>query len=583
VPNDGKPAASKLKPLPRRRGSQPLRRPKLRTPEPKEAIKGDPKTIRNALIIICLGALLSSIDATVTNIALNTLEHDLHTTVASVQWVMTAYLLTVAGVIPISGWASRRFGARQVYVTSLGLFGISSAMCALAGSLQVLVACRLLQGLAGGMLVPLGQLIAAEVAGSSQMGKMVSRIWSFSSIGAMVGPTVGGAILETMGWRWIFMVNVPISAMATIAAVYVLPRTPARPAGKLDVGGLLRLSIGVPAMVFALAQAEQTGSVFSPSAVIPMIMGVVLVLDFARHALRSAHPLLDVRLCARRTFRAGLISIFFFDIVWFGVLVLIPLCFQQLLHLSPLSAGMLMAPQGVGTATGMWFIGRVGNQSHARILGAIGTLMVAGTTMVIATFNGGMPFWIICITLLVAGFCAGISWIPATAASYAGLKGDEISHGSPLVAVVMRLGASFGTAIAAIMLQANVDSSPGHDLAPAFAASFHWEAALAVFAAVIYVWLCWVSGRAFKNAPADNSATTAEFAALASEGGTAVPPELAGEPAHDAADAAKPAPVPSGHNGRPRRTYVSRLGASAARRNAKVARDRLGRLLQRSE
>ncbi|MGH2842990.1 MAG: MFS transporter, partial [Solirubrobacteraceae bacterium] len=209
-----------------------VRRPVvLRRPEPRITSRtpGDARTIRNALVIICLGALMSAIDATVTNVALDTLERDLHSSVADVQWVMTAYLLSIAGVIPVSGWASRRFGARRVYVWSLALFGASSGLCALAGSLGMLIGARLLQGVAGGMLVPIGQLIAAEVAGPGRMGKMVSRIWMFSSVGSMAGPTLGGALLQGLGWRWIFLVNVPISAVATVAAVYLLPHTPSRP------------------------------------------------------------------------------------------------------------------------------------------------------------------------------------------------------------------------------------------------------------------------------------------------------------------------------------------------------------------
>ena len=478
-------------------------------------MRGDARTIRNALIIVCLGALMSAVDATVTNIALNTLERDLHASVAGVQWVITAYLLTVAGVIPVSGWASRRFGARQVYVCSLALFGLSSALCALAGSLQMLVACRLLQGLAGGMLIPLGQLIAAEVAGPSRMGKMVSRIWMFSSIGSMLGPTLGGALVQGLGWRWIFMVNVPISLIATVAALYLLPHTPSRPAGRLDLSGLLRLSLGVPAMVFALTQAEQTGSLLSPSALLPLLAGVLLVADFVRHALRSARPLLDVRLCARPTFSAGLIAIFFVDIAWFGVLVLLPLAFQQLRHASPLSAGLLMAPQGLGTAVGMWLCGRLGDGPLARRLGAVGAFVLVATTMLVAGFGARMPTLPICLTLLCAGFGAGLSWVPATAASYVGLARDEISHGSPLVTVTMRLGASFGTAIAAILLQAQLrggERAAGHVLA-AYRASFHWEAGLALAAALTYVYMC----RVVNRSPASTEPDTGEYKLPAAE------------------------------------------------------------------
>ena len=472
-------------------------------------MRGDARTIRNALIIVCLGATMSAVDATVTNVALSTLEHDLHASVAGAQWVITAYLLTVAGVIPVSGWASRRFGARQVYVASLAVFGLSSALCALAGSLQMLVGFRLLQGVAGGMLVPLGQLIAAEVAGTKRMGKMVSRIWMFSSIGSMLGPTLGGGLVQGLGWRWIFLINVPISLVATIAALYLLPQTPSRPAGRLDLGGLVRLSIGVPAMVFALTQAEQSGSVLSAGALLPLLAGILLVSDFIRHALRSVRPLLDVRLCARPTFSAGLIAIFFVDIAWFGVLLLLPLSFQQLRHASPLTAGLLMAPQGLGTAVGMWLCGRMGDGPLARRLGAVGAFVLVITTLLVAGFGARMPVLPICLTLLCAGFGAGLSWVPATAASYVGLARHEISHGSPLVTVTMRLGASFGTAIAAIILEAQLraGSAQPRNVAHAYGASFQWEAGLALLAALSYVYMC----RVVRRAPAPAHTDTGEF------------------------------------------------------------------------
>jgi EmrB/QacA subfamily drug resistance transporter len=500
----------------RRRGHELYRRRVVHRPQPSPAVRGDARTIRNALIIVCLGATMSAVDATVTNVALNTLEHDLHASVASVQWVVTAYLLTVAGVIPVSGWASRKFGARQVYVASLALFGVSSGLCALAGSLQMLVVCRLLQGVAGGMLVPLGQLIAAEVAGTSRMGKMVSRIWMFSSIGSMLGPTLGGGLVQGLGWRWIFLVNVPISLIATVAALYLLPQTPSRPAGRLDIGGLLRLSIGVPAMVFALTQAEQTGSLLSPTALLPLLAGILLVADFVRHALVALRPLLDVRLCARPTFSAGLLAIFFVDIAWFGVLVLLPLAFQQLRHASPMTAGLLMAPQGLGTALGMWLCGRIGDGPLARRLGAAGALVLVLTTLVIAEYGAVMSPLGVCLTLLCAGFGAGLSWVPATAASYVGLARHEISHGSPLVTVTMRLGASFGTAVAAIILQAQLRGGvAAAHVQAAYRMSFRWEALLALFAALTYLYMC----RILARAPAPANTDTGEFALPIAEAG----------------------------------------------------------------
>ncbi len=454
----------------------------------------DSRTLQLALTIVCLGALMSAIDATVTNVALNTLERDLRTSVADVQWVMTAYLLSVAAVIPVSGWASRRFGARRVYVLALALFGLSSGFCALAGSLTMLVGCRLLQGVAGGMLVPIGQLIAAELGGPSRMGRMISRVWMVSSLGSMIGPTLGGVIIGGLGWRWIFLVNVPVSLLATVAAFYLLPALPARPAGRLDLSGLLRLSVGVPATVFGLAQAQATGNLLALSALLPLGAGVILILDFVRHALRSNHPLLDLRLFARRSFAAGAISVFVFDLAWFGTLVLLPLCFQQLRHATPVTAGLLLAPQGFGTVLGMWAAGRRSDGRRGLLLGSFGGCTFVVTTASLALFDPTTPEAVVCVTLLVAGFAAGLSWVPATAICYERLAPEQLSHASPLVAVTMRLGAAFGTVIAAIILQGELGAGAGqHPMAhtiAAFHSSFRIEALISLVAVLLFAWLC---------------------------------------------------------------------------------------------
>lgn len=442
-----------------------------------------------ALAVICLGTLMSTIDTTVVNVALNTLEHDLRASVASVQWVMTGYLLSVAGVIPVSGWASRRFGARNVYVAALAMFAVSSALCAAAGSLPMLVACRILQGVAGGLMIPLGQLIAAELVGPSRVGRVLSRIWVISSVGGTLGPTLGGLIMQSMGWRWIFLINVPIGLIATVVAVRLLPVMPARTAGRLDIGGFLRLTIGVPALVFALAQAETTGSLVAASTVVPLLIGVALVADFARHAIRTRHPLLDVRLFLRPTALAGFLSICVLDFAWFGMLLLLPLYVQQARGGTVVTAGLFLIPQGVGTALGMFVAGRsgVGQRGRAAVLGGAAVLVL--TTGLFALIGPHVSFIWICPVLLVSGIAGGLTWVPSIAMSYVGLRHDEISHASPLVAVMMRLGASFGTAAAAILLQLELGhrqaGEPLGHVVSAFRASFEWETLIAAGALLL--------------------------------------------------------------------------------------------------
>jgi EmrB/QacA subfamily drug resistance transporter len=416
--------------------------------------------LRRTVVVIMLGTMLSTLDATVINVALDALGKDLHGTVAEVQWVATAYLLALAAVMPVSGWAARRFGARRVYVTSLTLFTIGSALCALANSTLALVSFRVLQGAGGGMILPTSQLIGAEAAGPERVGRVMSRVWMVTSIGAVLGPVLGGLILDGVGWRWIFLINVPVGAAAIVAALWWLPDTPTGPAGRFDLAGLLRLSLGAPSVMFALSQAATTGRFLSAKVLAPLALGVTLLIDSVRHGLRRERPLLDVRLFAHRSFAAGALALCCVNVAWFGALILLPLFFQQVRHESAALSGLLIAPQGVGTALAMWGIGRVSDARLSVRIGIAGALLFGVATVPLALAGPTTGYVVICAAVLVQGIAGGLAWVPATAAAYADFGSDELTHATPLVSVMTRIGASIGTAAAAIVLQQALVASP---------------------------------------------------------------------------------------------------------------------------
>jgi predicted MFS family arabinose efflux permease len=302
--------------------------------------------------------------------------------------------------------------------------------------------------------------------------------------------------------------------VATIAAIYRLPETPSRPAGTLDLTGLARLGLGVPAIVFALAEAEATNRPLSASVLIPLLAGTALVCDFIRHAIRAEHPLLDLGLFARRTFATGSVALFCFNVAWFGTVLLLPLYFQQVLHASPERAGLLLAPEGIGTAVGMWVSGRIRDHLRTRQMAAAGVFGLAVTTLMFARMGTGCPTWLIWVLLFVSGVGGGFAWVAGTAAGYVDLDPDRISHAAPLVATMMRLGASFGTALAAIVLQRelNLDGgsgSPVHLLA-AYHSAFAFAVTATVLALVMFIALC-------RRAPQTATQThhTAEFESVA--------------------------------------------------------------------
>src|SRR5919107_5892644 len=191
-------------------------------------------------VVVILGAIMSVLDTTIVNVALDTLAKDLHTSLDGIQWVVTGYMLALAAVIPVTGWAANRFAPRRLYLISLVLFTAGSALCGLSWSSGSLIAARVLQGLGGGMLMPIGQMILVKAAGPRNMAKIMSAIGVPIILAPVFGPTLGGLLVEHAGWQWIFFVNLPVGVAAVIAALRLLPREAGSPetAGRLDVTGL---------------------------------------------------------------------------------------------------------------------------------------------------------------------------------------------------------------------------------------------------------------------------------------------------------------------------------------------------------
>src|SRR6476646_2325698 len=184
--------------------------------------------------VVVVGSIMSILDTTIVNVALQTLSADLDASIGTVQWVVTGYMLALAAVIPVSGWASRRIGTRRLYISSLVLFTLGSMLCGLAWSIDSLIVFRVLQGLGGGMLMPTGMIILARAAGPQQMGRMFSAIGVPMVLAPVFGPVLGGLLVEHVGWRWIFFVNLPVGIVAVGLAFRFLPSGPAEKAGPFD-------------------------------------------------------------------------------------------------------------------------------------------------------------------------------------------------------------------------------------------------------------------------------------------------------------------------------------------------------------
>jgi EmrB/QacA subfamily drug resistance transporter len=435
--------------------------------------------------VVILGMIMSILDTTIVNVALHTLRHDLHSTIAQVQWVITGYLLSLAAVIPVTGWAARRFGAKRVYMTSLVLFTAGSALCAVASSTTTLVLFRVLQGFGGGMIMPVGQLIMAQVAGPKRMGRVMGIVSMPAMLAPILGPVVGGAILEGLHWSWIFLVNVPIGAIALALAWRMLPQTDSGEAGRLDVLGLGLLSSASSSIVYGLAQLGTHSSLTAPSVLWPIVAGVVLSGVFCWHALRIERPLLDIRLYANRVFGAASLTTFGLGAALFGAMILVPLYYQEVRHESVIVTGLLTGPQGLGMLLVMPMTGRLTERFGGGRVAIVGVTLLSLATLPLAFVHASTSIVAISLVLLARGVGIGFAFVPAMSAAFASMRPDQLSDATPQLNVLQRIGGAIGTAVLAVVLQRATGAShaPAH-LAKAFDQAYWWSVGICVLSLI---------------------------------------------------------------------------------------------------
>ncbi|MBS1863117.1 MAG: DHA2 family efflux MFS transporter permease subunit [Actinobacteria bacterium] len=426
--------------------------------------------------VVILGMTMSILDTTIVNVALDTLGRDLHSTIAQIQWVATGYLLALAAVIPLTGWSARRFGAKRVYLASIGLFTLGSALCGLAESSTSLILFRVLQGIGGGMIMPVAQMIMAEVAGPKRMGRVMGIVVMPAMLAPILGPVVGGLILQNLHWSWIFFVNVPIGIIAGVLGWRMLPHSDLGEAGRLDWIGLGLLATSMPLIVYGLSEIATQESFVAPAVVWPIVGGLVLTLIFGWHALRTERPLLDVRLYANRIFAAASLTTFGLGAALFGAMILVPLYYQQVRGESVIVTGLLVGPQGLGMLLVAPWIARMTDRFGGGRVAVVGVAVLTVSSLPLAFIGADTSIAFISFVLFVRGVGIGLSFIPTTTVAFAALRTDQLSDATPQMNVLQRVGGAIGTAVLAVVLQrASAGAQGPAELAGAFGTAYWWS------------------------------------------------------------------------------------------------------------
>ncbi|HZO37227.1 MAG TPA: DHA2 family efflux MFS transporter permease subunit [Solirubrobacteraceae bacterium] len=454
--------------------------------DPSAPHKLDPH-VRKIATVIVLGAIMSILDTTIINVALNDLANDFDAPLSTIQWISTGYMLAVAAALPVTGWASRRFGSKRLYIVAVVLFTLGSALCALAWSANSLILFRVLQGLGGGMIMPVGQMILVRAAGPKSMPRVMAAIGVPMLVAPVLGPTIGGLLLEHAGWQWIFLINLPVGIIALITARRLLPSTDdEEPAGRLDFAGLALASAGFVGITYGLAQTGSASSLLAASVVVPIAAGLVLVAAFVVRALRISYPLLNVRLFRSGSFSAAAVAVFFLGAALFGAMILMPLYFQVARGESAAMAGLLLAPQGIGAAVGMRLSARTTERVGAGRTTLLGVAVIIVGTIPLLSLADDTSYGVTSAALILRGIGMGLSLMPAMTSAYSRLSIEQVSHATPQLLVLQRVGGSMGTALLSVILQDHLTSagrSPA-GMAHAFALTNWWVIAITVAAVV---------------------------------------------------------------------------------------------------
>ncbi|WTJ00213.1 multidrug efflux MFS transporter [Streptomyces sp. NBC_00723] len=463
----------------------------------------DPAVWRTAFTVI-VGALAVVFDTTIVSVALDSLAKELDAPLSTIQWVSTGYLLALFVTIPLAGWAQSRLGGRRLWIASLGVFLLGSILSALAWNATSLIAFRVLQGTAGGIMMPLTATLIMQAAKGRNIGKVMAVITVPTALGPILGPVLGGLILHLADWRWLFFVNLPFCVVGGLLAWRNLPHDrPATgtPRTRLDVVGLLLLSPGVAATLYGLSRVEGSAGLTDADVLVPVIGGLALVGGFVAWALPRAGALVNLRLLRHRAVASSSALVFLAGISLYGAMMLLPLYFQQVRGEDALGAGLLLIPQGVGALVARGLAGTYTDRFGPRRVAFTAFAFVTAATVPFAFVTADTDEVLLMGALFVRGIGLGAAMIAPFGAAYVGLRHEEIPDASIITRVAQQIGGSVGIAVLAVVFQHSAgDAHTPGDLADGFDTAFWWSVAFTAVAVPLSLFL---PGRPRPPVPAD--------------------------------------------------------------------------------
>ncbi|BBN97602.1 MDR family MFS transporter [Sporolactobacillus terrae] len=413
-----------------------------------------PKNIMNIAWILVLGAIMPLLDSTTVNIAIKHLSHDFSVELDLIQWVITGYVLAMAISVPLAGWAVQRFNGKWLMIGANLLFLAASIASGFSWSIHSLIIFRVIQGVGAGFIMTLVTTLAVEIAGKSQMGRMMSTVGIPMILGPILGPVIGAIIVQFLSWRYIFFVNVPIGILAILLMILKLPHfTPANRKAKFDFIGIVLLGTAAAALIYGITKAAKSASFNNSTTIAYIAAGAAILVGYMSYAaVKKEQAILPLHLFKSKNFSAVMIGLFLAGIATNGPMLLLPLFFQNIKGFSVLNTGLILIPQGVGMLVSRPLIGKLTDKLGARHVVLVSLALAIVGTIPFVFINETSSLIVVSIVLFVRGMGIGGVTLPMMTDAYTGMIKQEIAQASVGTRLMQNIGGAFGSAVIATVV-----------------------------------------------------------------------------------------------------------------------------------
>ncbi len=450
------------------------------------------KTIIGPVMAVVVGMIMVILDSTVVNVAMPNLIEYFGSDVATMQWTITAYTLALSAVIPLAGWLTDRFGAKQIFLITIVLFTLGSVLCSLAQTAEQLVLFRIIQGLGGGMVSPIGMAIIFRLAPPDKQGAVMGVLGIPMMLGPAIGPTLSGFLVEYATWHWIFLINLPIGIIALFVGLRKLPRFERKEVPKLDKAGMVLAPITFASLAYAVSEGGEDWG--STQTIVGLIVGGISLVLFIYSALRHKQPLLELRVFKSSDFTRGILVSWLSTMALFGSFLFVPMYLQMVKGFTPMEAGLMSIPQVIMSGLFMPLGGKLFDKFGARVLAIVGIGLIGGGLFQLSQVTADTASWYVITALMIMGAGMGLSMMPVNTHILKAAPRNLVSRVTSLTTAAQQVIVSFAIAglsgyfssrVTHHMMTANGDSAGA--MSAAFGDTFMFGAFIAVAGALLAI------------------------------------------------------------------------------------------------